>query len=966
MRNENCKTAKIAAIIVTLLMFSSAFLISSNSTTNTAKAAIPSDLLKYEWVQSAVDSSRSNFNLGPGPTTPHIEWRTEIPYLTGSQPIAFNGMVFVQDSLGSTYALDAATGNIVYKLARASGAVAKIDGTYMLIGSKCYKIADGSLVWNGPSGFSQSQNSMNGIGVDLENMRVYSSSLCWSLANPSQPPTLVWNRTNEADYGKYGVESGVIYGSGVVVYNTQYNYIKGVDAKTGKTLWTTATTVSDWVYGSSVIDGVFGRGDLNGNFYGWNITTGELMWTYNPGSYYNEWASATAAAYGMFYEKNQDTHVYAINATTGELVWKYKGPGVSYSNTLTIAGGKVYAMTGENQYVDFATGEPGHSEFACLDAFTGEVIWTKPWENGPPFNYQCNAYGKLFIVPTVSTYNPGVHKYAFEEGLLGEVWCIGDTPKDWPMFLSDPENSGFGDGPTNLALKWKVATGGVVNSPTLVNGVAYVSSMDGNIYAFNADTGAQIWNYSIGKIGFDSTVAVDNGKLYTGADDGKVYCLNAETGAKLWEANAGGVPTAAPNLIAPAPTGSPKVVGDRVYVAAGNTLLYCFNTFNGATIWTYNATLDIHSQTPVVIDDAVYFGANGVFMREAGPHVIKLNATTGAVIFNVVIPGYFGGYSYFPNIGGSVTVGAGMVFARGIFRYNYALNATTGEIVWMVDARYNPGFATQSQGAAQAAPMLYKYGIVYLTDFYGITAINALNGSELWHTYLSRENSSPGLSYSYGRVYTVNEAGALYVLDALSGEKLSYYQFGHTTLKSVPTPYNGSLYVGSRDWNLYRFDEAVPPAIVTTNMTLSLSTNSITKGDYIYIDGGVSSINYRVPITLTLDKPDSTYIDIPVMTDENGNFMVIQTFDIVGEWKVVAWWNGDDLHTAASSETLNLTVVEPEPAPALATKSDIEQIMAGLANLTPMLWGVIATIVISAVAICLSVYTIRAVRKLKK
>jgi outer membrane protein assembly factor BamB len=89
------------------------------------------------------------------------------------------------------------------------------------------------------------------------------------------------------------------------------------------------------------------------------------------------------------------------------------------------------------------------------------------------------------------------------------------------MFLSDPENSGFGDGPTNLALKWKASTGCILLSPAIVNGVIYAGAFDGNIYAFNANTGEQKWSYTTGKIGFSSTPAVVNGKLYTGADNGK-------------------------------------------------------------------------------------------------------------------------------------------------------------------------------------------------------------------------------------------------------------------------------------------------------------------------------------------------------------------------------------------------------------------------------------------------------------
>jgi hypothetical protein len=225
---------------------------------------------------------------------------------------------------------------------------------------------------------------------------------------------------------------------------------------------------------------------------------------------------------------------------------------------------------------------------------------------------------------------------------------------------------------------------------------------------------------------------------------------------------------------------------------------------------------------------------------------------------------------------------------------------------------------------------------------------------------MSRENLAQGLSYAYGRIYTVNEAGALYVLDSLTGEKLSYYEFGNLQMHSIPTPYNGSLYVATNDWNLYRFDEAMVPANVTTKMTLSLSANSVTKGDKIYITGGVSPVNKAVPITLTLDKPDSTYVDIPVMTDGNGNFMVIQTFDIVGDWKVVAWWNGDETHTGAYSESLSLKVVELGATPTPATETDIDRAIAGL---TPLFLGIIAIV---AVTLCLGIYTLWAVKKQKK
>ncbi len=125
---------------------------------------------------------------------------------------------------------------------------------------------------------------------------------------------------------------------------------------------------------------------------------------------------------------------------------------------------------------------------------------------------------------------------------------------------------------------------------------------------------------------------------------------------------------------------------------------------------------------------------------------------------------------------------------------------------------------------------LYKYGCLYFNDYYGISCKNATDGTEIWFTYLSRENLSPGLTYAYGRVYTVNELGILYVLDALTGEKLSYYQLGSQT-HSAPSLYNGNLYIGCNDGNLYCFGEARlmgdnPPAPTVTIAPSPLSPSS--------------------------------------------------------------------------------------------------------------------------------------------
>jgi outer membrane protein assembly factor BamB len=64
----------------------------------------------------------------------------------------------------------------------------------------------------------------------------------------------------------------------------------------------------------------------------------------------------------------------------------------------------------------------------------------------------------------------------------------------------------------------------VDSSAAVANGVVYVGSTDGNVYALNAKTGAKLWSGSTGNAVFSSP-AVANGVVYVGSFDGKVYAF---------------------------------------------------------------------------------------------------------------------------------------------------------------------------------------------------------------------------------------------------------------------------------------------------------------------------------------------------------------------------------------------------------------------------------------------------------
>ncbi len=360
---------KTFALTFTLLMLASAFLVFSPSETKTASAqttSIPSNLLQYEWTSSRASPSGSFVSAGPAPTSPNIQWKALSGHgMVSGLMAAFNGMVFAHTlGDGGTVALNAATGAIVW-IAKGVGApstgvtpgagpaICKINNDYMLIGTTCVYIANGTTAWVGPTGFGGPASSFSGAGYVPELKMLFDSSNAWDMSDPSKPPTLVWSIAGKINGGA----GGVVYGDGKLFVGCADTFLRAYDATTGALLWQTPDTTDLWTYGMSYGDGLLFHGALDGNMRCWNATTGTLLWTYNPHTFYNFWASSTSYAYGMVYELNQDAFLYAINGTTGQLVWRAKGPGVAYQGEVMIADGKAYATVGSTAYRDPATGE---------------------------------------------------------------------------------------------------------------------------------------------------------------------------------------------------------------------------------------------------------------------------------------------------------------------------------------------------------------------------------------------------------------------------------------------------------------------------------------------------------------------------------------------------------------------------------------------------------------------------------
>jgi eukaryotic-like serine/threonine-protein kinase len=125
-----------------------------------------------------------------------------------------------------------------------------------------------------------------------------------------------------------------------------------------------------------------------------------------------------------------------------------------------------------------------------------------------------------------------------------------------------------------VILRSAFATGNTVDSsPAVTNGVVYVGSDDGNVYALNASTGAKLWSYTTGNAISNSSPAVANGVVYIGSEDNNEYALNASTGAKLWSYYIGAF------------SSSPAIVDGVLYIHTGGA--------SGGNVYAFSVGADL-------------------------------------------------------------------------------------------------------------------------------------------------------------------------------------------------------------------------------------------------------------------------------------------------------------------------------------------------------------------------------------
>lgn len=340
----------------------------------------------------------------------------------------------------------------------------------------------------------------------------------------------------------------------------------------------------------------------------------------------------------------------------------------------------------------------------------------------------------------------------------------------WPVFRGDAASTGVAHTtlPEKPVLVWKKTfkEGGFEATAAIVEGMVYVGSFDGNLYALSLATGEEKWKFHT-ELGFKAAPAVHGGMIYIGDVDGKFYAIDAADGTEKWSVTSGAEINAGANLYR-----------DRVLFTSQDGGFYCLEPADGKLVWKYTIDNMIQCSPTVVENRGFLAGCDGKL------HIVDLDKGVAAATVDIgdptlSTPAAAGDVVYFGTQGGRFL----------------AVDWRQAKVAWTYDPqRKQPLLSSAALGGGLA---------VFGGKDRSVHALKLNDGDEAWsfRTH-SAIDSSPVVVGN--RVFIGGGDGRLYALDLKSGEKEWEYEAGGH-FPASPAVAKGRLVIGNDAGDLYCF-----------------------------------------------------------------------------------------------------------------------------------------------------------------
>jgi outer membrane protein assembly factor BamB len=306
--------------------------------------------------------------------------------------------------------------------------------------------------------------------------------------------------------------------------------------------------------------------------------------------------------------------------------------------------------------------------FHKLWTFHGHALLEFPPVAGYGKVYITNFDGRLFALDaatgkTLWTYpshrcgwaSPALSNHLVYETFIGNGECHSEK-RDGQIAAFDADSG---------RLRWLRRIGPTESSPLVAHQTVYVGDWTGRVWALDAETGRTRWTARLdGAI--KGSLATDGRRLFIGTYGGDVASLDARTGRVMWRSGGHG-----------SIYSSPAVAYGRVYIGSLNGGVYAFGARTGHLLWSRPTGSYVYA-SPAIWHRRVLIGSYD-------HRFYAFDAGTGAIRWSFAANG---------PISGSAAVIDGLVYFSTFSERTYALAAATGKpIAAWPDGKYSPAVA---------------------------------------------------------------------------------------------------------------------------------------------------------------------------------------------------------------------------------------------------------------------------------
>jgi outer membrane protein assembly factor BamB len=336
--------------------------------------------------------------------------------------------------------------------------------------------------------------------------------------------------------------------------------------------------------------------------------------------------------------------------------------------------------------------------------------------------------------------------------------------KQWSTKIGDGQGDGF----------YKI-------TPTLVDGVLYVASSDGEVAAISAADGDRLWRVELERP-LSGGVGYHDRSLYLGGADGSVLQLSANDGVVEWEAAVSGEVLAAP-----------AVSDDWVIVQTYDGKLLGFQPGADEPAWTFTSDVPVltlrGTSTPILVGDNAIAGFGD-------GKVIAVDVNSGNVSWEsrIGVPQGSSEIDRIVDIDGAMTQQGIELFVASYQGRVAALDSRTGRKLWQ-------------QNVSSVTGTHVGFGNVYVADVDGTLSAFLRTGQgvrwqniELGYRQLSRP--TPVSSY----VATVDFDGYLHLLSQVDGQIVGRTKIGGDAARADMIADSGRLIIFADNGQLLAYE----------------------------------------------------------------------------------------------------------------------------------------------------------------